>query len=272
VRRLTSFTCGEDMLAATIDDAPARTGLLIVTGGSEVRTGAHRGLEQLALAVSRAGYPAFRFDRRGVGDSEGEDPGFAGSAPDIAAAVGAFRALRPDLHRIVGFGLCDGATALALHHRAAGIEALLLANPWVVEPQAGLPPPAAIRRRYVERLLSLDGWRRLLCGGIDYRATLRGVRSLAAQREAALADAMANALGKSDSPITLILASGDATAIAFADEWRKPAFARIRARRDVAVATLDTASHSFAGGDEPEQLATLCIEALDALSTRLAAA
>lgn len=262
MRRLTAFACEDATLAATIDDAAGRTGLLIVTGGTEIRVGAHRGLERLAAAVAASGFPAFRFDRRGVGDSDGEDPGFAASGPDIAAAAREFRRLRPDLDRLVGFGLCDGATALALHHRDAGIDALILANPWVVEPEAGMPPPAAIRRRYVQRLLSLDGWRRLLGGGIDYRAAMRGLRSIARKPETGLAATVAGTLDGSDAAVTLILAEGDATAIAFAAEWNGARFAALRASARAAVERIDSRSHSFAVGDDPARLLAACLAAI----------
>lgn len=263
MRRLTTFSCAGATLGATIDDAAGTTGLLIVTGGTEIRVGAHAGLARLASAIAAAGHPVLRFDRRGVGDSDGEDPGFAASGPDIAAAAQHLRSLRPDIDRVLGFGLCDGATALALHHKAAGIDGLILANPWVVEADGPLPPPAAIRRRYADRLLSVDGWRKLLGGGMNYRAALRGVVSLLRRRESGLAPAFADALAESGRAITVVLAKGDATAIAFAAEYRGRGFDRLRARRDVELIELDSRSHSFASGDDPDRLAAICLAALE---------
>jgi exosortase A-associated hydrolase 1 len=260
MRSLTSFACEGALLGATLDDAAGTTGLLIVTGGTEIRIGAHGGLARLAAATAAAGFPTLRFDRRGVGDSAGEDPGFAASGPDIAAAVRHLRTLKPDLTRVLGFGLCDGATALALHHRAAGINALILANPWVVEPDEGLPPPAAIRRRYADRLLSVEGWRKLLGGGMDYRAALRGLRSIVRKRDPGLAAGVAAALERGERPVTVVLASGDATAIAFAEAFAGETFARVRAGTE--LVELASRSHSFAAGDDPDRLAAICIAAL----------
>ena len=67
----------------SLDGAGGATGLLLVTGGSQTRIGSHRMYERLAKALADNGYPCFRFDRRGVGDSDGEDPGFRGSGPDL---------------------------------------------------------------------------------------------------------------------------------------------------------------------------------------------
>jgi hypothetical protein len=197
-----------------------------------------------------------------VGDSEGADPGFGNSAPDIAAAAVTFRTLCPHVKRILGFGLCDGATALALHHSAARLDGLILANPWTVEPVGDLPTPAAIRRRYAARLLDFGAWKRLLTGGIDYRAAVRGLACAARpQPTAPLAAAMADALGGGAAvPLAIVLATGDATAIAFDAEWRGAAFTRSRAHAE--VTRLETGSHSFAAGDEPKQLAAIVIAAL----------
>lgn len=266
MRALSHFPCEGVLLAATLDrpatQAAGTTALLIVTGGTEIRIGAHGGLARLASATAAAGFPTFRFDRRGVGDSEGADPGFAGSGPDMAAAVHHLRALCPDVRWVIGFGLCDGATALALHHRAAGLDGLVLANPWVVEPDEGLPPPAAIRRRYLDRLFSLSGWRKVLTGGIDYRAALRGVRSLARRADATLGGSVAAALAEGQRPTTVVLASGDATAIAFADAWRGHGFAAVRAKPGNRLIEIDSRSHSFASGDDPDRLAAICLSAL----------
>src|SRR3546814_4572846 len=96
-----SDVCSSDLrLAASIDEGRMDTGLLIVSGGNELRSGAHRGMAKLAARLARDGFPVFRFDRRGVGDSEGENGGFLSSGPDIAEAVAAFLRASPGLRRI----------------------------------------------------------------------------------------------------------------------------------------------------------------------------
>src|SRR5688500_5724047 len=160
MRTLLSFGCEGAALAASLDRAAGTTGLLFVTGGTQTRIGSHRMYERLALVLAAAGWPCFRFDRRGVGDSEGADPDFRGSGPDLAAAAAAFRHEQPQIARLLGFGLCDGASALALHGRSAGLDGYLLVNPWFVEAQAGEPAAAAIRARYKDQLTSVGGWKR----------------------------------------------------------------------------------------------------------------
>ena len=157
MRHQLSFVCEGATLAATLDDAPGTTGLLIVSGGNEVRSGAHRGMAMLAQRIAAAGHPVFRFDRRGIGDSEGFNGGYASSGPDIVAAIAAFREAAPQMTRIVAFGNCDAASALLLHQPLA-LDALILANPWTYEDsveeahEPALPPASAIRARYLARL------------------------------------------------------------------------------------------------------------------------
>src|SRR3954462_1477438 len=129
MRRLLSLDCQGAALGATLDEAAGVTGVLMVTGGTQTRIGSHRMYERLAKRLAEAGFPCLRYDRRGVGDSEGEDPDWRGSDPDIAAAAAGFRRECSQLQRLIGFGLCDGASALALHAASARLGALILLNP-----------------------------------------------------------------------------------------------------------------------------------------------
>lgn len=259
-RRLIEFPCAGERLAATLDAAPGSTGLLIVSGGNELRIGAHRGMALLAQRIAAGGWPVFRYDRRGIGDSTGENRGFADSGADLAAAAAAFRAEAPGVSRILGFGNCDAATTLALFHQAAGIDALLLANPWLVESEGDTPPPAAVRARYAERLRDPSQWLRLLRGQVDLGKLVRGVRSLARPGSRGLADQVAASLAGSEVPVTLLLARRDNTAIACADAWRSRAFDAVRGR--IPVLEHDTASHSFARAADAEWLHARVQEAL----------
>ena len=256
MRRLTTFACAGETLAASLDDAGGTTGLLLVIGGSQSRIGSHRMYERLAKALADKGFPCFRYDRRGVGDSSGEDPGYRGSGLDLAAAAAAFRAESPGLTRTVGFGLCDGASALALFGGEAGLDGLILVNPWLVETaEDDSPPAAAIRRHYWNRLTSREGWSKILTGAVNWRKLLSGARKAAAvTSRAPLAIEIAGALRASSLPAHLILAKGDATAIAGEAELKSAAFQGLITGRE----TLDTDSHTFArSGDEAVLLAAV---------------
>lgn len=254
MRAIVAFPCEGDTLAGTLDDARGETGLLIVSGGNELRCGAHRGMALLAGRLAADGMPVFRFDRRGIGDSEGTNHGWADSGPDIAAASSTFRALQPQLKRIVGLGNCDAATALALFHRAAGVDVLALANPWVGEEEDELPPAEAIRARYAERAKDPRQWLRLLRGGVDIGKAIKGLRkasATASQAENPIADRMAVAL--LGTPHRFLLAGRDNAAIRFAAAWRHGGD----------VQRLDSDSHSFARAGDAAWLAAQLREALN---------
>lgn len=252
MRRLIAFPCEGETLVGSLDEAPGTTGLLIVSGGNEPRMGAHRGMALLAQRIAAAGWPVLRFDRRGVGDSYGDNGGWASSAPDIATAVAAFRREAPQVARLVGYGNCDAATSLALFGQE--MDALVLANPWAVERDGDLPPPAAIRARYAERLRSPREWARLLRGGVDLAKVARGVRSIVAPAPAAdLAARFATALAGRNARI--VLARGDATAITYADVVKGLGVA-------APVTWVETDSHSFARAGDMAVVEHAVIEAL----------
>ena len=234
-RRLILFPCQGELLAGTLDAAPGTTGLLIVSGGNEVRGGAHRGMVLLAARLAADGIPTFRYDRRGIGDSSGTDHGYAGARDDLLAAAAAYRAAMPQLDRIVGFGNCDAAAALALWGRDAGLDSLLLANPWLRKERDDLPPAAAITHRYRERLLSLDGWRDLLRGNVDLRGLYRGLRKVLARTVERHDPPVAAAIAEWGGRATALLAARDATALAFAAR-----------RLPIRTHIVDTDSHGFA--------------------------
>ncbi|WP_294328729.1 MULTISPECIES: hydrolase 1, exosortase A system-associated [Alphaproteobacteria] len=254
MRRLVTFPCLGETLAGTIDAAPGTTGLLIVSGGNELRIGAHRGMALLAADIAAAGYPVLRFDRRGLGDSTGRNEGFRTSAPDIAAAA-AFLREQTGVTRMVAFGNCDAATALALFHADAGIDRLVLANPWIVEPSGDLPPPAAIRATYAQRLSSPAEWRRLLTGGVNFRRLAQGLATLAKRRppQTELVRSFTAALS-SGTPADILLATRDHTAIAFLDAWHL--------RHLTALHHRDSDSHSFARPGDADWLRDRLLDAL----------
>ncbi len=237
MRKLIIFTCEGEMLAATLDEAVGTTGLLIVSGGNEIRSGAHRGMAMLAHRLAETGTPVFRYDRRGIGDSTGYNAEFLCGEPDLIAAAAAFRSAAPHVTRVIGFGNCDAASTLALFGRAAGLDRIILANPWVVEPIDDLPPAAAIRARYRSALRDPATWRRAFLGSIDFRKLVRGLWRLSNTQPEALASRVLTALASWDTDAAVILARGDATAMAFA----------AAAGASVPTETIDTDSHSFTG-------------------------
>ncbi len=254
MRRILSFPCEGQVLAGTLDEAAGSTGLLIVSGGNEIRIGAHRGMAKLAFDVAAAGFPVLRFDRRGIGDSDGKNTGFLASKNDIAAAIAAFREECPNVDRIIAFGNCDAASALVIHHPLR-LSALILTNIWVMEPSDDLPPSAAIKARYLERIRDPNAWIRLFTGAINLRKVLGGLTKIVRPKAVSgLATRVAKGLASYEGKISILLASRDATALAFSAEWEGGHFSAARSRDDITLTRIDSASHSFASDADYQKL------------------
>lgn len=219
-RRHLSFPCEGSLLAGSLDESEGDTGLLLISGGNELRSGAWAGQARLAARIAAAGHPVFRFDRRGVGDSEGPNLGFRSSAPDIAAALAAFRAACPGLLRIIGFGNCDAASALMLAN-GEGLDGLLLSNPWTIEEEDAPPPPQALRDHYRRRLADPAALKRLLRGEVSLRQLAGSLRDALrpAPTPTTLAQDMAAGIARFAGPIAFLAAERDRTAQAFLAAW-----------------------------------------------------
>lgn len=252
MRQIGTISCEGETLLATLDGpADATIGWLFVVGGSQTRVGPHRLYERLARRLAEAGQAVIRFDRRGVGDSSGEDNGFLGSAADVEAALDALEEKFSGLSSTFGFGLCDGASALALV--APKLSGAVLANPWVVEPVDDLPPAAAIRSHYARRLLDPGAWLRLISGGVSLRRLARGVLRSGGREDDSLVRRFAKGALRNSR---IVLADGDGTAQAFSAAWKalkgdKPA---------VEIISIPTASHSFADPPAFEALANALLD------------
>lgn len=253
-----AFTCEGAELAGTIDHAGGPTGLLLVSGGNEVRAGAWNGQALLAARLAAKGIPVMRFDRRGVGDSEGDNLGFRGAAADIAAALAAFRSAVPGMRRVFGFGNCDAASALMLGS-GCGLDGLVLSNPWTFDEMAdeegdAPAPPAALRAHYARRLRDPAALLRLLRGGVSISGLVRSLRAMRAPVvPTTLAGEISAGLEGFAGAVTIVLAERDRTAQAFLGVWE---------RGDPRVARCAGASHSYVEGPAQEWLLDQIVSAV----------
>jgi len=259
-RQHCNFTCDSDVLQGTIDqvDNDARTGLIIVSGGNEIRSGAHAGQTRLSKHIATNGFPVMRFDRRGIGDSQGNNSGFRKSSPDIQAALDYFHAACPKLEKIAAFGNCDAATALGLFHGPLPVDGLILSNPWTLDEENTeqqysdenpvLPPPSVIRSRYWQKLRDPHAIMRLLSGGVDLKKLVTGLKraSTSSIIMSKTTIELAESLGRIAVPTHILLARHDRTAAAFSAVWSNSRFKHVRNNDCIQTFQLDSASHSYA--------------------------
>jgi hypothetical protein len=142
---------------------------------------------------------------------------------------------------VIGFGLCDGASTLALHGKAAGLDGYVLVNPWFVEVEAGHAggggdqvalQGSAAEPRWVE---AAPNWINILQEGLQRPG------QDSESKPSGLAAEIAASLEKARVPAQLVLAARDGTAIAAQAEWASPnlpaRFARPARRRSQSTAT-----------------------------------
>jgi len=209
-----------------------------------------------------------RYDRRGIGESTGQNKGFLDSAAEIAAAS-EFLRQQQNVRNIIAFGNCDAATALALFGPGAGIDGYILANPWVIETTDGAATQepaissAAIRARYWDRIKNPGTILDLLSGKIDFKKLFKGLKQASRSEEpSALSLRLRDALSGISSDTLILLAKRDTTARAFLAAWNGADYHSLRRKPGITVDSLDNASHSFADVEARTWLTEKLLEAL----------
>jgi len=167
---------GEELLGIfAIPEIPKEIGVLVVVGGPQYRVGSHRQFLLLSRGLAEDGYPAMRFDYRGMGDSSGDLRDFEAVEIDVGAALDAFCAYFPQMKRVVLWGLCDAASASLLYWDAARdsrVSGLVLLNPWIRSEET--LARAHIKHYYGKRLLEIEFWTKLLTGNLGLWRSLGG--------------------------------------------------------------------------------------------------
>ncbi|MFN0163527.1 MAG: hydrolase 1, exosortase A system-associated [Burkholderiales bacterium] len=205
---------------------PARRALIVVVGGPQYRVGSHRQFVLLARHLATSGIAVLRFDVRGMGDAEGEFPGFEALNPDISAAVQGLRLACPGVEQIALWGLCDGASAALMYvadERNPRVDALCLLNPWVRS--AASLARTEVKHYYGQRLLSREFWAKLVSGRVNIAGALAELFNkirLAIARPAhvpqhGFRERMAQAMKGYGGRILLVLSGRDFTAREFLD-------------------------------------------------------
>ena len=228
------INCAGATLAAilTQPEAPADTGVIIIVGGPQYRAGSHRQFVHLCRALATAGYPAVRFDYRGMGDSSGEKRDFLAVDADIASMIDFMHARVPQVRNIVLWGLCDGASAALLYCHATKdcrIKGLCLLNPWI-RSEVSLAK-TQVKHYYSQRLREKAFWLKLISGKVAATALTglaRGIKTafFATKSKVAPSDflpfqvRMSQAWKNFNGPILLLLSADDFTAKEIAEHGK----------------------------------------------------
>lgn len=260
------FECEGAWLPAIIHRpaAPGARGVLVVVGGPQYRAGSHRQFVLLGRALAAAGFPAMRFDYRGMGDAEGESRDFRSVGADLRAAVDTFCEAVDSLREVVLWGLCDGATAAADYAPTdTRVTGLVLVNPWVHSERGHAR--AELRGWYARRLLSRAFWGKVGRGEFDPRRALKdfgqalgtalGWSSPSVRTtpevgvEDELAARMAASLRRFNGPVLILTSGEDLTASEFRTAAGAGTLRGAVRRRGVQWHELADADHTFSRQD-----------------------
>jgi len=180
-------------------------GLLIVVGGPQYRIGSHRQYIHMARYCAKRGIPVMRFDYQGIGDSDGQFPGFENVSSDIHYAIDEFLKREKTIKTIALWGACEGASSLLLggtDHKS--VSHIILVNPWV-RSEAG-QAKAYIKHYYLHRLKEADFWRKIFSGKFKAQSALSHLvsnikKSLSSPKTPSRPSDLASASPKGSQPL-----------------------------------------------------------------------
>jgi exosortase A-associated hydrolase 1 len=174
-QRAMRFSCGGSSLFGVVDvpERPLQRGLLLLADGPQYRIGSHRQFTLLSRALAVRGIPVMRFDRRGMGDSEGEPRACDAVEDDVRAALKEFFIHLPEMKEVVILGLGDAAAAAVLYaHQDERVRGLVLLNPQLRKAQRA--PHEALGHHYLARLGVVAFWNKTNTAMVDFSAKLAG--------------------------------------------------------------------------------------------------
>lgn len=272
------FCCGSDCLYGilTLPEHASSRGVLILVGGPQYRAGSHRQFTLLARQLAANGTPVFRFDFRGMGDSEGDARTFENVEDDVRHAINRLFAEIPSLSELVILGLCDAASAALFYaYQDRRVTGLILLNPWVRTEEGSAR--VYLKHYYTSRIFERELWRKIWSGNFNYAASIRSlfgtINAVVTEKSetapsaarnnsrngcdsAPLPERMFQGLERFQGKVLLILSGNDLTAHEFSDlvkgspKWKKllasPRFSRF---------SLLEANHTFSRREWRDQIA-----------------
>lgn len=278
------FECNGERLVGIVhgvDPSQARVGVLVVVGGPQYRAGSHRQFVLMARDFAQAGYPAFRFDYRGMGDSDGASRSFESVGDDIRSAIDTFFTSAPQLQGVVLWGLCDAASACLMYASAdERVRAVIIVNPWVHTEQGAAN--SYVKHYYGQRLLQRSFWVKAARGQLNLVASLgdfgrKLVRAVFGDRSVVQSpgffiERMRCGLEAFSGPALILMSQNDLTAQEFRDLYgSNPAWASLVARKNVQIAELEGADHTFSSREALVRATRHCLDWLKANSNLLEA-
>lgn len=282
--------CADRTLVGMLHPAPGDQELgvmVMVAGGPQYRIGGHRQLVLWARAMASHGYPVFRFDFSGMGDSYGDYLGFEKTQDDMQRAIDRFFAEVPTMRRLVLWGECNACSSSLFHaYKDPRIVGIVMLNPWVRTQQG--KAKAVVKHYYLQRLRQRAFWSKVFRLEFDVLGSLRSAIHMLGQARKPAGAAAANAAAPGDAAaarlplpermldglrrfngrILLIMSGRDMVSKEFDDllqatpEWRRQLAEHALVRHD-----LPLADHTFSSAEWRDQVVRWGIDWLRTLAS-----
>jgi len=179
--RAIQFDCEGSSLLGVIHEpeSPVNTGvIIIVAGGPQYRVGVNRQFVMMGRMLATQGIFTLRFDHRGTGDSGGPCRGFLDMGADIKSAIDELLRLHPHLDKIVLWGECESASAIAFYaYTDPRVSGIYLVNPWI-RTQEG-EAKAYLKHYYKDRLFDKEFWQKLVAGKFSFSDSAKSLLDFA---------------------------------------------------------------------------------------------
>ncbi|TFW35381.1 hydrolase 1, exosortase A system-associated [Massilia horti] len=248
-QRALSFFCKGSSLVGIIDvpERPLQRGLLVLADAPQYRVGGHRQFTLLSRALAVRGIPVMRFDRRGMGDSEGEPRASDTVDEDVRSALKEFFAHMPEMKEVVILGLGDGATAAALYApQDERVRGLVLLNPQMRKTHGSVHH--SLGHHYLARLGEVAFWKKIAAGKVDLAASAAALRQNVREHRQTLPRRLIASLAGFSGQVLVVLGGADPAA---QEATRLLARHHVRCRR----VEIPEADHAFASRAWREQVA-----------------
>lgn len=160
-QRALRFACAGTSLVGVVDvpERPLARGVLLLADSEQYRVGGHRQFTLLSRTLAPRGVPVMRFDRRGMGDADGEPRAFDAIEDDVRAAMKEFFIQLPEMKEYVILGLGDAALAAALYAPLdQRVCAVVLLNPL---PGRDASDASALHHHHLAQLGEVSFWRKV---------------------------------------------------------------------------------------------------------------
>jgi uncharacterized protein len=265
------FDCAGSKLVGILhraSDASSKARRIVVVnvvGGPQYRVGSHRQFALTCRYLSANGYPAFRFDYRGMGDSDGAFRTFESVAEDIDSALAFVRGRFPE-HSIVLMGLCDGASAILMRpdNIVGSVAGIVLVNPWARTESS--MAKTYTRHYYRERLLSVDFWKKVATFDWDFKSSIASAvdnvrRSSETAEAPSFISQMSRGFSRANVPLLIALSEHDLTAREFEDLTRSDrVWTDLMNRPNVRLSRFVGADHTFSSASSLAQFNSALVE------------